>query len=295
MQSKDSNEIDILNQKIISHSIYRSGLIQEIKGLHQKRQDLRQEIIGLSKKIEKNRDSLGDGYYIYKNTRKKRREILSKIRELRPKIKEAEDEISTFENSISRENSSIITKRLKEADWKIQTEKLTREEEKQLIQLVKELETKLRLLKQAYGSNQKVYEMKKEMKILQEKMDEVSTLSQESENEFEVGKDRLTNDFKCREQLYAEIDKVNEDILELDQAISNTDQQLDEMRIKRREVLDQKKINEIDIIKNKEQEILQKAKVEAKDKMINGKKLTFEELRLAWGDDSEQSSPTNLI
>lgn len=290
MQTKDTNEIDILNQKIISHSTYRHGLIQEIKALHLKRQDLRQEIIGLSKKIEKNRDSLGDGYYIYKDTRIKRRAILSKIRELRPKLQAAEDEVKKFENNITKEKSSVIAQRLKETDWKIQTEKLSREEEKQLVQLVKELELKLRLLKQAYGSKHELYEMQKEMRILKNNIDEISMRSQETEEEFEVGKDRLTNDFKCREQLYNEIDKVNEDISELDQAISNTDQQLDELRSKHREMINKMKITQIDVIKNKEQETLQKAKNEAKEKMINGKKLTFDDLRLVYGEDPNNTN-----
>lgn len=294
MQTKDSIEIDKINQNIISHSTYRSGLIQEIKVLHQKRKDLRQEIIALSKKIEKTRDSLGDGYYNYKNARKNRREILAKIRELRPKIKVEEEEIRKFERTITKEDSSVIAKRLKEADWKIQTEKLTREEEKQLVQLVKELELKLHLLKQAYGSKQKYYDMQKEMRILQDKMDEISMSSQVSEDEFEVGKDRLANDFKCREQLYTEIDKVNEDISELDQAIQKTDQQLDEIRSKRRDMINQRKKRETDSIKNIEQELLSKAKDEAKDKMAQGKKLTFDELRLAWEDEAESSTPTSI-
>ena len=287
LQSKNSEEMETLNQKIISLATYRSGLIKEIKVLHQKRKDIRQEIRGLSRKIEETRETLGDGYNTYKNTRKIRRETISKIRELQLKIQPIEMDLKKFEQNIPKEKSFKIAEMLKAADWKIQTEKLTREEEKQLVHLVKDLESKLRLLKKAYEIRQNIYDKRGEINILKDKMDEIVLSGREAETEFETAKDRFTHDFKVRDQLYKEIDEMNEDISELENAIEKTDQQLDEMRKKRRDMISIGKEQEIELVKNKEQELLAKAKSEAKDKLLQGRKLTFEELKLAFEEEHE--------
>ena len=60
MQSKDSEELEKINQQITALLTYRSGLIKEIKVIHKKRKDLRDEIRGLSKKIDEARDNLDE-------------------------------------------------------------------------------------------------------------------------------------------------------------------------------------------------------------------------------------------
>mgnify|MGYP001174811723 CR=1 FL=1 len=287
LQSKDSEEIENINQKITSLLTYRSGLIKEIKLAYNKRKELNDEIRGLSKKINETRENLDVGYDFYQDTRKTRRETLSKIRELRLKIQTIEENVKKFEKNLPNENGDKIAERLKDADWKIQTEKLTIDEEKQLVKLIKNLELDLRKWKKAYETRKNTYNLRAEMEKLKDEMDDINLSNEETELDIESGKDRLTNDCKARDQLFKEINEINEEILELEEAIANTDEQLEEIRRKYREMVRIGKEREKEKIQIKEQELLEKAKSIAKNKLSKGGKLTFEDLKLVYQDKLE--------
>ena len=276
-----------INQKITSLLTYRSGLIKEIKIVHEKRKDLKDEIRGFSKKINETRKNLEEGYGFYQDTRKIRRETLSKIRELRLKIQTVEKDSKKFERDIPNENGSRITEMLKDADWKIQTEKLTIDEEKQLVQIIKDLELNLRKWKKAYETRRNSYNLRAEMEKLKDEMDDINLSNEETELDIESGKDRLTNDYKARDQLFKEINEINEEILELEEAIANTDKQLEEIRRKYRDIVRIGKEREKEKVQIKEQELLEKAKSIAKNKLSKGGKLTFEDLKLVYQDKLE--------
>jgi|TARA_B100001971_G_scaffold56161_1_gene51220 uncharacterized coiled-coil DUF342 family protein len=276
-----------INQKITSLLTYRSGLIKEIKTVHEKRKDLKDEIRGLSKKINETRKNLEEGYGFYQDTRKIRRETLSKIRELRLKIQTVEKDSKKFERDIPNENGNRITEMLKDADWKIQTEKLTIDEEKQLVQIIKDLELNLRKWKKAYETRKNIYNLRAEMEKLKDKMDDINLSNEESELEIETEKNRFTYDLKARDQLFKEINEINDEILELEEAIAKTDEQLEEIREKRRDMISLGKEQEKEKFRIKEQELLVKAKSIAKDKVSKGEKLTFEELKLVYGNELE--------
>ena len=275
-----------INKKITSLLTYKSGLIKQIKAVHKKRTDLRTEIRGLSKKIDETRKNLDLRYDFHHDARKIRRETLSKIRELRLKI-QIEDDAKKFEKDMSNEKGIRISERIKDADWKIQTEKLTIDEEKQLVKLIKNLELDLRKWKKAYETRKNIYNLRAEMEKLKDKMDDINLSNEESELEIETEKNRFTYDLKARDQLFKEINEINDEILELEEAIAKMDEQLEEIREKRRDMISLGKEQEKEKSRIKEQELLVKAKSIAKDKVSKGEKLTFEDLKLVYGDELE--------
>ncbi len=295
LQQKDPNEIDALNQKITSLLNYRVGLITEIKNLHQKRRDLRNEIRALSDKARSTRDGLNKGYNEFKEARKIRRETLAKIREIRQNMLAIESDLGKVDLSLPRREGDTIEERIRAADWKLQTERLTREEERQLVEMVKDLEMKLRIWKKAYAARQELSNLRSEMNQLKRRLDTLSASREKAEVELETGKTRLTYDVKARDQLFNEMEELNDDISELEQTIVKTDTQLEELRQKRREMLKESKSHDRDAAQKKEQEILAKAKDAAKEKLQRGEKLTFDELKLAFEDGPEstgQPSPS---
>jgi uncharacterized coiled-coil DUF342 family protein len=293
LQQKDPNEIDALNQKITSLLNYRVGLITEIKNLHQKRRDLRNEIRALSEKARSTRDGLNKGYNEFKEARSIRRETLAKIRDIRQNMLVIEGELGKVEQNLPRREGDTIEERIRAADWKLQTERLTREEERQLVEMVKDLELKLRIWKKAYAARQELSNLRSEMNQLKRQLDSISTSREKVEVDLETGKTRLTYDMKARDQLFNEMEELNEDISEIEQTIAKTDSQLEELRQKRREMLKESKTHDRDEAQKKEQEILAKARDAAKEKLIKGEKLTFDELKLALEDEQQQEEPSH--
>ena len=125
------------------------------------------------------------------------------------------------------------------------------------------------------------------MEKLKDKMDDINLSNEESELEIETEKNRFTYDLKARDQLFKEINEINDEILELEEAIAKTDEQLEEIREKRRDMISLGKEQEKEKFRIKEQELLVKAKSIAKDKVSKGEKLTFEELKLVYGNELE--------
>ena len=83
-----------------------------------------------------------------------RRELLSKIRDTKAKSADVEKVLKGFEKSIPR-GGEALNERLKKVEWKLQTERLSREEEKQLVSMVKDLETKQKTWKKANSTKQR--------------------------------------------------------------------------------------------------------------------------------------------
>jgi len=116
LQSKVSNELDKIEQKISSLYTYRRGMIREVKRLHARRKNNRIEIENLTIKISSSRDSVKKGYQQYNDVRKSRSTLLSEIRDIRSKIKTIENDLRVFEKNSSLKENIDLVEELKSAD-----------------------------------------------------------------------------------------------------------------------------------------------------------------------------------
>jgi uncharacterized coiled-coil DUF342 family protein len=285
LQSKVSDELDTIEQKISSLYTYRSGVIREVKRLHARRKDNRIEIENLTIKINSSRDSVKKGYQQYNDIRKSRSTLLSEIRDIRSKIKTIENDLRIFEKNSSLKKNIDLVEELKSADWKLQTEKLTREEERNLVETIKELELKLRSWKKAYSCRQDLNKMRETMVKLKSKLDDLAVSRENIEIEIHTEKDKLSINLKGRDQIFKELDELNNDIAELEDTINNTDKELEALKTKRKNLIMRIRKKEEDLILDREREILNKAKISVKEKLSKGEKLSFEELKLAYNEE----------
>jgi len=285
LQSKDISEIDSVTQKMYSLINYRSGLIKEIQNLHVKRRNLVVETRNLTERIRITRDSLNKGYQVYKDTRRTRSENLSKIRELRTKMNPVEETLKKIEKNINLKEGENLAERLKAADWKLQTEKITKEEEKTLVETIKDLESKLRKWKKVNIARTEISKLRTEMSKYKSNLDKISKSNESVEKELDSGKDRLTSDVKTRDQLFKEMEEINIDIAELEKSITKSEEQITELKNKRLILINDTRNIELETVKSKEKEMLKKAKAAAKDKVSKGEKLTFDELKLAFDEE----------
>jgi len=96
LQTKEAGDLEAIEEKIASLLTYRSGLMNEIRRLHQKRKDLGREIRELTTGIRKEREELDECYGTVKSCSERRKEILAKIRELKEKVREVEKDLKRF-------------------------------------------------------------------------------------------------------------------------------------------------------------------------------------------------------
>ena len=142
MQPHGEVDLEALSQKIDALASQRLEMINEYKRLDQRRRDIRKEIREFTEKINVDRKSL-DEYYEHMTTFKaNRRDLLSKIRDVKTKSTEVEKVLNEYEKNIPK-GGEALNERLKKVEWRLQTERLSRDEEKLLVGIVKDLDKKL--------------------------------------------------------------------------------------------------------------------------------------------------------
>jgi len=285
----EADGLKAIEERIASLIAYRSGLVKEARDIRRKKSDTVREIRELTANIRREGEAVEECYETVKFCCEKRKEILAKIGELKSRVREVEADLKRFEQQASLEEGDLISERIRAIDWRLQTERHTREEEKRLISLVRELEAKLYMWKKAYEKRRGLSSLLREVRGLKEELEELAQIREEATIELKARKNRLTTGLKAREQLFCEINELEQDIAELEQRRVSVNRQIDELKEKKRELVKAVRMREVEAAKAKEREVLERAVVEAKEKLAKGRKITFNELRLILSDDQTGS------
>lgn len=286
MQPQGEVDLEALSQKIDALASQRLEMINEYRRLDQRRRDIRKEIRELTDKINTDRKSL-DEYYEHMTTFKaSRRDLLSKIRDVRAKSTEIEKVLNDFEKNIPK-GGEALNDRLKKAEWRLQTERLSRDEEKQLVSIVKDLERKLKAWKKAYTTKQEHTKLMDQIKELKSKLDEMNRFRTENDSEVKARHERVATMLNQRHQLFQEIETINGTLVELDGKITGTTTELEVFRGQRRNQLDGRRSREYETSKAKTRQLVNQARDGARKKYEQGEKLSLDELKLVFGDDNE--------
>jgi uncharacterized coiled-coil DUF342 family protein len=292
--------------QITKHIDQRNQLNDLVKKSHQEIYDLKTE-----------RDSINEKVKLLKTQRD---EIRAKATPIIEQINARKEKIAEYKKKVPRERQQDLQQELEAIEWKIQTTSLDLQEEKRLIENVKELETLLSAYKKIDKQNSKIKDL-----IVQKKT---------IEDEADVFHNELTDLAKKSQDLHTKmIEKVNAAKISraqadgLHQAYVNTKEEILGMQVKIAELTGQlrglktalyeeEKIRRLEsqqayrerqnaykerekaaeeqqqVVKEKQQAIKEKLGAEAKEKLKKGEKLSWNEFQLALGDDPEEDSET---
>ena len=186
-----------------------------------------------------------------------------------------------------KENFKNVSKRIKEIEWKLQTEQLTREEEKKLIESIKSLQKKYNEWKKTHSARQEVSGLFKKIKKIGSSMDTIEESRKTTKATLEEKKIVFDSKFQQRVNLFTEMNGFNDDIQELETTLKTNSKELQVLKSQRNEIFKSiKSVSKSEILKKKKV-ILEKEKTKAKEKLESGQSLSFDELRLAYDDDDE--------
>ncbi len=160
MDARSENTGDEIQSKVSLLYDERYKLIGQLKYLNGKRRDLKQEVRTLSEKIREGKVHLSSYYDGISEFIDKRRKILANIREVRAKIDPIKNGLrdlkkQTAEKGLRKQAAEKgpmkqidepvegLEERLEAIEWKLATVRVTREEEKEMITQVRNLEIKL--------------------------------------------------------------------------------------------------------------------------------------------------------
>ncbi len=286
MQPVGELDLEALSRQIDALATLRSNLIIDYKRLDQRRREIRNEIRGFTEKINVDRKALDEYYEKLSAFKAARRDILSRIRDMKTKSSEVEKELKQFEKKLPREGEAL-NERLKKVEWKLQTERLTRDEEKQLVGMVKELEKKLKVWKKADTTKKELGGVLGQIRLFKKQLDEMNMFKSTNDPAVKARHERVATMMNSRHQLFSEIEPIDGELVEIDAKIAKATQDLDSLRSQRRSLVDDKRTRDHESSRAKTRELVERAKDEAIKKLEQGGKLSFDELRLVYADDPE--------
>jgi uncharacterized coiled-coil DUF342 family protein len=307
--AQNQNSIDS-NLKTLTE--FKKALLEEQKNGDQRIQELNNKIESTKIQIDEERTQLEDLRIVLKQINEQKDAEYAKFMELKKSLIEARNKMKTFDDKagsaatskLRKERYDIVnlTKALEHIEHDIQTKKLSKDEERKLVSRSKEIATKLHTLKIMHKKEEHYRSISSRYEILKTKIN--SIFDQKSEFGNKIGKLKASLDtlLNLRENLYEERRKEIHGIREIGAKLEMVETQLNaiEFRKSRMQYIQhrQRKQREGEerrasrygatqerTKRNKEnQERWNMLKEVALKKMSNGEKLTFDEMRLIFGD-----------
>ena len=298
MEVKNNPKISDINTKIDELLNSRDKLILQLRDIHQKKINIRTEIVSVTSKLAVDKAELDPLYKKVNTLRNQRFKLITNIKKIRTRIRSLNNSPQVFAKSTKqiyssertsrlKENSQMLSKKLTAIEWKLQTQRLTRQEEKQLIEYIKTLEIKLSHWKKIDSTKKELHGLFSEIKQMSSELDELDYSHKSIRNSFANKKETFNEQLKTREQLFLDLDNYSETVLDLEKALDKSDYEINLLKNERKRILKSMKEFTKSGILAKKKVTLEKEKVKAKKKLESGESLSFNELKLAFDEDDE--------
>lgn len=231
---------------------------------------------------------------------------------LNEEIKTAKEKITQLKKTLPRESQRELQERHDAIEWKISTTSLDLQEEKRLIENVKQLEILLSGYKKIDAQNKKIKEflaqrktfdeqasvLHKELTDLAAKSQEIHSKMLEKVNVMRASRAQADSQHqlyvKTKEetipQLYEKIGVLIGQLNTVKATMAKEAKTEAEIRATARAANEKVSQQERQANKEKEQAMKEKLSAEARNKLQKGEKLSWNEFQLMMGDDSEEDS-----
>jgi len=275
-----NQQLSSLEQQIDTAKIEERKLIEKRDKLNDEFRKIRQEI----NELRKERDSLNERVQDLKMLRD---ETHSKIHASVEEAKGITEKIEELKKKVPKRSNSDLQEELDAIEWKIQTTSLDLEEEKKLIENVKQLEKQLSAYKKIEKQRKKIIKLR----------DNIDTLSQQGDVFHNQLQRIVLKSQELHSRMLARISESKRIKVEADSVHSayvQTREKTEPANLRYRGLLEQRKMLQILLKreeetkqKGKQQELKEKIVSEARDKLQKGEELSWDEFQLLSEDDSQ--------
>ncbi len=277
-----SQQIDAVREQLNKTNTDIIQHVEKRDKLNQQAQALRQEIT----ELKKERDALNESV---KTLKQQRDEMRTKIRPYIEEIKAHSEKIRELKEKRSGQNRHELQKQLDAIEWKIATTSLDLQEEKRLIDQVKQLEIQLIVYKKMDQHSKKISEIKTELKVYQDKADVFHKELTENAKKSQELHAKMQIEFNEMAKIRDEATNLHVQYLLAKEQIKPLHDQITRLMEQRRTLQETARGEFEKSKKNKEQEIKEKLGSQARDKLQRGEKLNWQEFQLMAGSDNSET------
>lgn len=280
--------LEELEAQLTALAALRTGIGTEARRLQTRLQELRTEIRAMSGNLRADRDLLRAQVERLRATQGTRRQTLDHLVEVREEFRRVRDGFRRLDADARHPRGTAAQETLQRLEWKLQTARLTRAEEKELVTQVREWARKLALWKRAYGEREKLTRLGETLTRLRTRLGELDLVREEARRRVQEFKRRISGLQARRQQVFDEAHGVERDLDELASRADATDGDLARLRAQRRELLSNQRAAEAEKRRARERQALKDVQDMARGKLREGRKLTFEELRVLLAEDEPE-------
>lgn len=263
----------------------RRGLVEQLKKLRSRKSELVAELDQLAEKLEAEREEYSGLRERLRSLNESRRKLVDEIRDSKKKFRDAASQLNHMKPAL-RTHGEDLEKELKQIEWRMQTQHLSREEEKSLLARMKEMASTISVWRKAYELKDQASRLDRELDEKSASLFDVKADRQEALKQIEEHRGKMEEYTKAGRQVYGEVESTNQDIQELEKKYREITSTLDELKT-RLEVEERKAHGQrLAARVAASQEAIQRAKQEALERMRRGESISFYDLKLLYDEDN---------
>jgi uncharacterized coiled-coil DUF342 family protein len=266
-------KVNHANAETKVHVEKRDKLNEEFKKLRQEIHELKNERNNLNEKV--------------KTLKQQRDETRTRIRANIEEVKVHSQKITELKKKTPRESRRELQKKFEDIEWRIQTTPLDREEEKRLIENVKQLETQLNIYKKIDQHVKKIAELRKEIETLETNADTAHQELTETAARSQEIHAKMIAKISESKNIKGEADSLHGVYIQAKEQVKPLREEIKKLTEQRKKLQDTLRQEDEKRKKNAEQALKEKLETQARDKLQRGEKLSWDEFKLLADDDPQ--------
>ncbi|WP_337862047.1 hypothetical protein [Nitrososphaera sp.] len=292
---------------------FKKSVQEEQKAADKKIEEINSRLEAVKKQIDEERMQLDELRAKLKGVNEEKDTDYPKFVELRNSLIDAKNQMKSLDDKVGQAKSrkdrseiSGLTKALEQIERDIQTKKLSKDEERKLVARSKEIATKLHTLKLVHKKEGQYREMSSQYDELKARINRIFRQKEEFGNKIGKLKESIEGLVNTRESLYEERRQAIHTVREAAAKLEMIETQLNaiafkknrmaqaETRHKKQKEMEERRVERHQAMqervrRDKEyQDRWNTLKEAAMKKMSSGEKLTFDEMKLIFGDSGQE-------
>ena len=272
--------LDDLMQKVASLKEQKNRLDDQANEFAEKRNRLNEKVRDLRTEINELRNERDQTNTKVKELKEQRNRTTGKIKEKIGEIKRLEEERRDLAKKKPSRSHKALQEEVEGLDWKIQTTPLTLQEDKELVEKVKQLETQLNVHRKLERLSKKVSNLTSEVKNLKVESErchnELTTHAKKSQD-IQV---KMLAKIKESKEIKLEADALHKQFLTEKEIAKPLQDEMTTIFEKIKQLKDDIRREEEKQRKESEDQLRQTLETRAMEKLKRGEKLSWEEFQL---------------
>lgn len=273
-------KIDEMNQKLSALKEQKDRLGSEALECVEKRNRLNEQFRDLRAEISKLRAERDEANEKVKWLKQRRTELKAKIYEKVEESKRLNREVKVLAEKEPRRNYQALQKEFEELEWEIQTTALSVQEEKELVERVKQVELQLSVYRKRERLDQEVSKLRSEIKALDAEGKQchqtLTTIAPKSQETHQ----KMLAKIEESKKIKAKADDLHKAFLQARERLKPIQEEIDKVFREIKQVKGEIREEEEKQKKHSEEALRDKLEQQAREKLKRGEKLTWEEFQL---------------